>query len=119
MTPATSPVTAALRSLVDEALIFESNAGPLRERAGALRRAAEEALRLAVSPGLPVPALSPRELDVLELISRGLTNPETASVLGISLATVRTHVEHVLRKLEASNRVEAVALALRLGLVRG
>lgn len=85
---------------------------------------AQEALRLldaagdAPPPGPEQPRLSPREREVLELLSRGLSNRETATVLGISLSTVRTHVEHVLEKLDVSNRVEAVALGFRLGILR-
>lgn len=54
--------------------------------------------------------LSPRQLGVLELLARGLTNDEVAGVLRISSTTVRTHVTAVLARLEASNRTEAAAL---------
>lgn len=54
--------------------------------------------------------LSRRRREVLELVAKGLTNAEIASVLGISEGTARTHVSALLRELDASNRTEAAAL---------
>lgn len=59
--------------------------------------------------------LTPRELEVLELVSGGLTNARIARRLGITVATVRTHVEHIRQKLGASTRAEAVARAMHVG----
>jgi len=50
-------------------------------------------------------------------LTKGLTNPEIAEHLGVSLPTARYHVSAILQKLDVSNRVEAVALAVRLGLI--
>jgi len=61
--------------------------------------------------------LSGREEEVLALVSRGLTNGQIADQLRVSRATVRTHLEHVYQKLEASNRVEAAARAVVGGLL--
>jgi len=63
------------------------------------------------------PSLSARQRDVLALMTRGLQNPEIAAVLGLARATVRTHVEQILQRLEVSNRLEAAMEATRLGLV--
>ncbi|WP_435749131.1 response regulator [Microbacterium sp. PMB16] len=63
------------------------------------------------------PALSPRELEVLRLVSRGRSNPEIARELFIGEATVKTHLLHVFEKLEVSDRTRAVTLALELGLL--
>ena len=61
--------------------------------------------------------LSPREREVVGLLAEGLNGPEIAERLFISPATVRTHVENVMQKLEARTRVHAIAIALRQGLV--
>jgi DNA-binding NarL/FixJ family response regulator len=61
--------------------------------------------------------LSSREQDVLLMISKGLTNKEIARVLSISQFTVRNHVNHILEKLGASDRTEAVSIALRQGVI--
>ena len=57
-----------------------------------------------------VPTLSARELDVLRLVAEGVTNRGIAKRLFISEGTVKQHVKHILRKLGAENRVEAVAM---------
>jgi PAS domain S-box-containing protein len=64
-----------------------------------------------------VPVLTPRERQVLELASDGRTTPEIAAALVVSRATVKTHLEHIYGKLDAHDRVSAVAKALRLGLI--
>jgi DNA-binding NarL/FixJ family response regulator len=61
--------------------------------------------------------LSPREKDVLQMIAKGLTNKEIAHVLLISQFTVRNHVNHILEKLEASDRTEAVSIAMQQGVI--
>jgi len=61
--------------------------------------------------------LSDRELDVLACLSRGRTTAQIATELFISENTVKTHVRHILNKLEASNRAEAVSKAITLGLL--
>jgi DNA-binding NarL/FixJ family response regulator len=60
--------------------------------------------------------LSDRELEVLRLIGRGMSNAEIAEELVISLATVKTHVRHVLQKLRLRDRVQAVVVAYESGL---
>lgn len=61
--------------------------------------------------------LSERERRVLELISRGATNRDVAAALDIAENTVKNHVRNILVKLQANNRAEAVACALREGLI--
>lgn len=56
--------------------------------------------------------LSARQREVLQLASRGLTNQEIGLALRISVETVRTHIQAVLRRLGASNRTEAAAISL-------
>jgi DNA-binding CsgD family transcriptional regulator len=65
-----------------------------------------------------IPKLSKRELSILRLISYGLTNSETAAHLKIGPETVKHHVKGAMRKLKARDRTEAVASAIRQGLMR-
>jgi LuxR family maltose regulon positive regulatory protein len=62
-------------------------------------------------------SLSERELEVLRLIARGATNQEVAEQLVITVGTVKSHINHILGKLDAHNRTEAVARARGLGLI--
>lgn len=71
----------------------------------------------AASPG-SAPALSERELQVLQLVADGLSNPEIAGCLHIGEATVKTHLGKVFAKLEVNSRVRAVTRGLDLGLLR-
>lgn len=61
--------------------------------------------------------LSPREIEVLSCMVRGLTTAQMSEELFISENTVKTHVRHILEKLEASNRVEATRKAVQMGLI--
>lgn len=63
-------------------------------------------------------ALTPRELDVLRHMTRGMTNLEIAEAMFIEVSTVKTHVSNLLSKMGVSNRVEAVSLAMRSGVIR-
>ncbi|MCP5272029.1 MAG: hypothetical protein H6932_12450 [Burkholderiaceae bacterium] len=64
----------------------------------------------------PIHSLSPREREILALIAEGSSNKEVARELSIAKATVKIHVQHILRKLNLSSRVQAaVYLAGRLG----
>jgi LuxR family maltose regulon positive regulatory protein len=67
-------------------------------------------------PGL-VEQLTPRELEILALLAAGMPNPRIAEELVVSLDTVKKHVSHLLAKLGASNRTEAVTRARQLGLL--
>lgn len=62
-------------------------------------------------------ALTKRELECLQIIAKGLSNNEAAQVLGLSKATIRTHLEHIYQKLDVTNRVEAVTEGIRQGII--
>ncbi len=61
--------------------------------------------------------LSPKEIEVLELIAEGQSNKEIAEARGVSVATVKLHVQEILSKLSASDRTQAAVKALRQGLI--
>lgn len=63
------------------------------------------------------PLLSPREHEVLSLISRGFSYQEVAGLQGLSLHTVRTHIKHIYTKLAVHSKNEAVFEATRMGLI--
>lgn len=64
------------------------------------------------------PQLTARELDVLRLISAGKSNKEVGSVLLVTEGTVKAHVNSILRKLSVRGRTEAVAFAIKRGIIR-
>jgi DNA-binding NarL/FixJ family response regulator len=63
-------------------------------------------------------ALSDREMEVLQLMAKGMSNKEIGRALWIGETTVKTHVSHILRKLKQSDRTSAVLCAVKAGLVR-
>jgi DNA-binding CsgD family transcriptional regulator/tetratricopeptide (TPR) repeat protein len=134
-----SPLAAYCRWRQAEALATAS--APRAEAAAPLREANAVAQRLGARPLLrelellakrarldlePLPTgpsrdglteqlgLTPRESEVLALVARGLTNREIADTLVISVKTASVHVSHILRKLDAPNRLEAATIAHRL-----
>ena len=83
------------------------------------RRLIENFIRTAPpdTPPAELGHLTAREVEVLALIARGLSNAEIAAELVLSKATVKTHVKHVLAKLGVRDRVQAVVFAYEAGLV--
>ena len=79
-------------------------------------RGAGRSAAAAVVPGL-VEQLTARELEILVLLAAGTPNPAIAEELVVSLDTVKKHVSHLLDKLGAANRTEAVTRARQLGLI--
>jgi DNA-binding NarL/FixJ family response regulator len=61
-------------------------------------------------------SLTARELEILELLVQGQSNQEIARILSVSLSTVKTHIQHIIAKLEVSDRTQAAVRAIRLGL---
>jgi DNA-binding NarL/FixJ family response regulator len=81
--------------------------------------------RRSVERRKPAPAesatngLTPRELDVLELLARGWDNGRIAADLYISRATVKRHISSILKKLDVDNRVQAAVRAVQEGILLG
>lgn len=86
------------------------HAAPAVAPASASASAAETEERLA--------PLTRRERDILGLVGRGLTNPEIATQLTVSISTVKTHVNRIMTKLDLTSRAQAVTLAYESGLIR-
>ena len=86
--------------------------GPAADEAGAPAPAPPEP-----PPSDPIHSLSPREREILRLIARGDSNKHIARALDIAETTVKIHVQHILRKLELSNRVHAAVYATERGLL--
>jgi DNA-binding NarL/FixJ family response regulator len=68
----------------------------------------------SLPPSIDIP-LTPREFQVLKIISLGLSNQEIADSLGISIETVKEHVQNILRKLQVKDRTQAAVWAVRQG----
>jgi DNA-binding NarL/FixJ family response regulator len=91
-----------------------------RARRNARRaRASAQRLRARAAPEgfLEAPRITPRETQVLELASHGLTSPEIAQQLVVSTGTVKTHLQNIYPKLGVNDKASAVAAALRHGLI--
>lgn len=84
-----------------------------------LQQLAGKAREPARFSDMPIDRLTARELEVLQLVTNGLSNKEIAARLVVGLATVKTHVEHIIQKLHVSDRTQAAVLAVRRGLVKG
>ena len=81
-----------------------------------------EFTRLPRSPkiesGIQIENLSRRELEILRMVSSGMSNKEIASILGISHQTVKNHITSILRKFSVEDRTQAVVYALKRGWVK-
>src|SRR6478752_3124520 len=101
-------LTAVRRVLEGETALDSALAMKLLSR---LSQEKEEHEAQAIDP------LTPRELEVLQLVVEGQTNHEIASALGIGTGTVKSHVEHIIAKLGAADRTQAAVRAVQLGLL--
>ena len=91
---------------------FDDLAAAIRAVSAGQRYVSPEIARL-FSADPPIAPLSPRQAEILAAFVRGLTNPEIASFLGVSLDMVKEHSTALFQKLGVSNRTEAVAIALK------
>ncbi len=118
----------------DEDLLFDGldsgargyalKAGSMDELLAAIRQVADGGSyvdprldRILLSPRATarVPQLSPREREIMHLMAEGHTAEQIGDQITVSVETVRTHVRNVIRKLQARNRVHAIAIALERG----
>ncbi len=109
-------VAAALRAVAAGQATFAAEVGERLVRG--LRASVDAASAAPVAPVAPaealarsLPALTPREAEVLALIADGLSNGEIASLLFVSVATVKTHINAIFAKLGVRDRPRAIALA--------
>lgn len=103
---------------------YALKAGSIDELVGAIERVAAGGSyvdprldRILLSPRATakVPQLSPREREIMHLMAEGMTAERIGEEISVSVETVRTHVRNVIRKLQARNRVHAIAIALERG----
>jgi two-component system nitrate/nitrite response regulator NarL len=110
-------VTALHRAMRGDSVVSDEMTGKL---VAAYRDAATPASGAkdaeAITPTSPLQQLSPRETEILRGIANGASNKEIGRDLGIAETTVKIHVQHVLRKLDVSSRVQAAVLATTHGL---
>ncbi|HYZ10435.1 MAG TPA: response regulator transcription factor [Actinomycetota bacterium] len=99
-------INAARQAMAGKAVIHPS-----------LTQAFIEEVQLVDRPTTAEAPLSPREVEILQKIAYGSTTKEVADQLGISFHTVKTHLERIFEKLGANDRAQAVAIAIRQGLV--
>jgi DNA-binding NarL/FixJ family response regulator len=81
------------------------------------RRVVPDEVAQRLAERMPQSALSAREIDVLRLAASGKSNKRIADILGLSEATVRTHMSHILAKLGADDRTQAATEAMRRGIL--
>ena len=81
-------------------------------------RAVSDEIRNIIAESPPAPELTPRQLEILNSMSRGYSNAEIAEAFGIKEFSVREHIANIMAQLDASNRAEAVATALRKSLLK-
>jgi two-component system nitrate/nitrite response regulator NarL len=109
-------VAAIVRAMRGESVVAEEMTGKLvaayrDATAGPVSGRPEPA-----EPASPLANLSPREQQILRAIARGASNKEIGRELGIAETTVKIHVQHVLRKLDVTSRVQAAVIASERGL---
>ena len=104
-------VRAIERTVAGESVVSPELTAKLVAAFQALHAAPGAAPTAAEVPPEPLDSLSPREREILSLIARGASNKEIARELGIAETTVKIHVQHILRKLGLSSRVQAAVYA--------
>ena len=96
----------------------ESELVPALRRAAAGKSCVAAEIRRQIAADPPVPSLTPLQKEILELVTRGLSNTDIARLRGISEVTVKNHLTSIFAKLGVATRAEAVAIALRKHLLK-
>lgn len=96
---------------------FEDLIQTIRDISGGRQPIISAAVRARLAERAGRPSLTPREIQVLELVRRGLRNKEVAASLGIGEETVQSHVKSILSKLDVPDRTAAIDVALRRGII--
>ena len=108
---------AGARGVIIKSAEYEKLLEAIRSVAAGERVVSPEVSRL-IEDDPPAPRLTTRQIDVLQSLTRGLSNPDIAKQLGISRESVKEHIDTLYAKIGAANRTEAVAIALRKHLLR-
>ena len=110
-------LAAGAKGAVMKSVAFADLVEAIRTVANGGEYVSDELKRILASDP-PIPALSPRQQEILESMARGLSNAEIGRQLGITADMVREHSVELFAKLRAANRTEAVAIALRKQLLK-
>lgn len=114
---------AIYKSLCMGAVGYVLKGAPIEDLLAAIRRSVKgnvqpsDAVAEQLAKRAFLPDLSEREVKVLEQVAQGFSNKEIAEHLGVSAGTVKVHVTHILAKLDAADRTQAVTIALQRGIV--
>ncbi|MEZ4641573.1 MAG: response regulator transcription factor [Chloroflexota bacterium] len=105
---------------LDATELFELLVGVTRNEVAMTRAMASRLLKIMVNGNNQNDAdnkLTDREMEVLQLLAQGASNPQIAEDLFITINTVKTHISHILSKLQVENRTQAAAYAVQKGIV--
>jgi DNA-binding NarL/FixJ family response regulator len=108
----------AIRQVSQGNYVIDDNVLAKSQVASWLLKQFEQISAFGGSPDELFVPLSPREMEILQLIARGYSNKEIAHELGISRQTVKNHMTSILRKLSVNDRTQAALYALRRGWIR-
>ena len=110
-------LAAGATGAVTKNLSNDELAAAVRDTAAGIRHLAPE-IQTALDEAEPTPSFTKRQMEVLDAITRGLSNDNIAMMLGLSKTRVKQHLNEIYDKLSAANRAEAVAIAIRRQLLK-
>jgi len=106
---------------LDATELFDLLAGVMRDEVAMTRAMASRLLKIMANGGSRAAntdsELTEREIEVLRLLAQGASNPQIAEELVITVNTVKSHISHILAKLQVDNRTQAAAYAVQKGIV--